>query len=158
MTLLDPPVELVARPAPANPPLAIAVAITLAGLVGPFVFLRARNGSPLLGIASLALGAAGIIAMAGAVRARSIRRTDLDYRVRASIATHGVTIFKAPPPAGGLHFPTNQIAGLRLLPGTLIIYATQAHPSPGRHAIRFGKMIGDPGTIAAAIEILKRPQ
>jgi hypothetical protein len=157
MTLDESPFELVARPAPANPPLAMALAIVFAGLLGPFVFLRARNGSLLLGMASLALCAAGIIAMAGAVRARSIRRADPDYRVRASIAANGITIFKAPPPADGLHFPTSQIARVCFLPGTLIIYATQTHPSPGRHAIRFGKMIGDPKILAAAIKTMQGP-
>jgi len=152
MTLDTHEVELIAHPAPANPPLAVTLAIILAGLVAPFLFLRANTPSPLLGLASLALGLAGIITFAGAVHARRRFRSDPACRLRALISADGITLFKAPPPASGLFFPAGQIAKVHLIQGALIIHTAGSYPLPGRHAIRFGKLSGPPGPIHAAIQ------
>lgn len=149
-------VELVAHPAPANPLMAIALAIVLAGLVAPFLFLRANAPSPLLGLAALALGLAGIFAFAGALRGRRQLRSDLECRTRARISGEGITLFKTPFPAAGLFFPAHQIAKVHLLRGALIIQTTEAYPQPGRHAIRFGKLVSHVATLSTAIETMQQ--
>jgi hypothetical protein len=150
-------VELVAHPAPPNPPLVIALAIFIAGLLAPYLFLHTGSPSPFLGIACVALAIAGIIALVGAIDGQKRFRADRNCRLRARIAASGVTIFRAPPPSIGLFFPIDQIGNLHVTPGLLVIHTTQTHPSPGRHAIRFGKTAGDPEAIYAAIRAFQKP-
>lgn len=149
-------IELVAYPAPANPPIVIALALILAGLVAPFLFLQAHAPSPLLGAASLALGLAGIFALAGAVHGRRRVSSDPECRTRARISSDGITLFKAPPPDMGLFFPAHQIAKAHLLQGALIVQTTETHPQPGRHAIRFGMTKGQLGAISIAIKTFQQ--
>jgi hypothetical protein len=149
-------VELIAGPAPANPPFFIALAIILAGLVAPFLFLRATPPSPLLGVAALALGLAGIFALAGAIHGRRRVLSDPTCRIRACISTDGIALFKTPPPATGQFFPADQIVTVHLVQGALVIQAAETFAKPGRHAIRFGKLRSPPGPIIAAIKTFQQ--
>lgn len=152
----DQSVELVAHPAAPNPPLVLALAIIAAGLVAPFLFLQAGSASPFLGFASLSLALAGLVALSGALHGRRRHRADRACRPRARITAAGITLYKDPPPAAGLFFPAQQISKIQFSTGALIVHAIEPHPSPGRHAVRFGKLQTDVAAITAAIKPLQR--
>jgi hypothetical protein len=150
-------VNLVAFPPPPKPPLVIALAIILAGLIAPFLFLRAGSPSPFLAIAALALALAGVFALAGALHGRGRRLVDPNCRLRARISGTGITLYNSPPPAPGVFFPTHQISKIHLLPGALIIHTAETYPTPGRHVVRFSKLQTPRSDIIAAIKPLERP-
>jgi hypothetical protein len=151
----DQGVALVAYPAPHNPPLVLAIAIIAVGVVAPFLFLHAGSASAFLGFCSLSLALAGLVALSGALHGRRRHRADRACRPRARISGAGIMLYKDPPPAAGLFFPAHQIAKVQFLSSALVIHTTETHPSPGRHAVRFGKLQTDPAAIAAAIKPLQ---
>jgi hypothetical protein len=157
MTDVHPGVELVAYPPRPNPPLILAFAIIAAGLTAPFLFLRAGSPSLFLGIGSLSLALAGIVALAGALNGRRLYSADPICRPRARITAAGITLYKSPPPAPGLFFPRHQISNVQFLTSALIVHTKETHPSPGRHAVRFGKLETPRADIVAAIRPLEHP-
>jgi hypothetical protein len=110
-------------------------------LIAPFLFLGTGAPNVLLGVASLALATAGVIAASAAVRGQLRRRADATIRPRASIAQSGITLHQYPTSRrADRHFAATEIKYARLTPGALIIQTAGAHAKPGRHVLRFGKL------------------
>lgn len=149
----QPPVEtqLIAGPPPANPPVFIAVVLVALGIAAPFLFLQAGSPSPLFGVAVLALASAGIMTMTAAVTARLRRRADAATRPRASITNTGITLHAGPLCGAARHFPAAQIRSARLLPSALVIQTVKDHSEPGRHVLRFGKLVTPRPALEAAL-------
>jgi hypothetical protein len=150
------PVDFFAGPAKPNISTPIALSIVFASFLAPILFLSAGAASPLLGISVIALAAAGIITVFGAVNARQRTRNDPHVRMRARIGAEGITLYAAPAPAPGQFFPAGQITNARLFKNSLVVLTTDSHPAPGRHAVRFGKAVNRHEDITAALAAISQ--
>jgi hypothetical protein len=136
-----PATELIAGPPSASPPLLIAVMLVALSIAGPFIFVADGTPSLLLGITAVAVALAGMITMLAAVRAQLRRRADAAARRRVSISHHGITLHPTPAPSGDVHFPWEHITGVQVATAAFILQAGPEAAKPGRHAIRFGKLV-----------------
>lgn len=143
---------LIAGPPRASPPLGIALMLVALSVAGPFIFLADGTPSLLLGITAVAVALAGMITMLAAIRAHRRRRADATPRQRVSIRRHGITFHPTPEPTGNLHFPWEHIERVHVAPAAFILEAGPAAAKPGRHTIRFGKLVTPRTDIIAAIE------
>jgi hypothetical protein len=149
-------IQLTAGPPSAHPPLPIACAIAGLSFVAPFLFIKAAAPGPLLGIAIIALAAAGVITMVAAVAGQRRRRADAAVRPRATIAPDGITLHSSPAGGAAKHFEVEFIQSASLLPHALVIQTTEEHPKPGRHVMRFGKLHTPRETLTAALLALTK--
>ena len=133
--------ELVAGPPPASPPLAIALMIVALSIAGPFIFLKDGTPSLLLGITAAAVAVAGMITMLAAARAHLRRRADAAPRRRAHVSAAGITLHPSREAADDQHFDWAHITQAELAQTTFFVHAGPDAPRPGRHAIRFGKLV-----------------
>lgn len=147
---------LLAGPAAASPPLFIAVAIVALSIAGPFIFVADGTPSLLLGICALAVALAGLLTMLAAIRAQTKRRADAAIRRRVSITAAGITLHPTTAATDNLHFPWDDIENTHLMPAAFILHAGDAAPRPGRHGLRFGKLVTPREDILAALNA-RRP-
>lgn len=150
----SPRTELIAGPPAASPPLAIAFMIVGLSVAGPFIFLRDGTPSLLLGVTAVAVALAGLITMLAAIRAQQRRAADAALRPRVSISPSGVTLHPTPDAADDLHFPRAQIGGAQLLAAAFTLTAGPMAARPGRHVIRFGKLVTPRPDIISALEAM----
>jgi hypothetical protein len=120
-------------------------------VVAPILFSAAGAPNLLLGIAVIALAAAGIITAIGAVSAQRRRQADGKIRLRAHITASGITFYRQPQPAEPEFFSRDMIKRAWLTDGALIIDTTEAHPKPGRHRLGFTKLATSRAHLAAVI-------
>jgi hypothetical protein len=158
MTPPDIPVSasLHAGPPAANPPLLLAVMVICISIIAPLLFRTAGAPNLLLGVAVLALAAAGILTALGAIRAQLRRRADAAIRLRASIAPDGITFHRQPYPAAPEIFPRALIKRAWLLNRALIVETTPDHANPGRYRLGFGKLQSSRNEILTAIEAVNQ--
>jgi hypothetical protein len=142
---------LLAGPAAASPPLFIAIALVALSIAGPFIFVADGTPSLLLGICALAVALAGLLTMLAAIRAQTKRRADAAIRRRVSITAAGITLHPTTAAADNLHFPWHQIENTQLMPAAFILHAGDTAPRPGRHGLRFGKLVTPREDILAAL-------
>jgi hypothetical protein len=147
---------LLAGPATASPPLFIAIALVALSIAGPFIFVADGTPSLLLGICALAVAVAGLLTMLAAIRAQTRRRADAAIRRRVSITAEGITLHPTRAETDNLHFPWNEIENTHLMPAAFILHAGAAAPRPGRHGLRFGKLVTPREDILAALNA-RRP-
>jgi hypothetical protein len=142
---------LLAGPAAASPPLVIAIALVALSIAAPFIFVADGTPSLLLGICALTVALAGLLTMLAAIRAQTKRRADAAIRRRVSITAAGITLHPTPAEADNLHFPWDAIENARLMPAAFILHASDAAPRPGRHGLRFGKLVTPREDLLAAL-------
>jgi hypothetical protein len=144
--------ELVAGPPAASPPLTIAVMIVALSIAGPYIFLADGTPSLLLGITAVAVAVAGMITMIAAGRAFLRRRADAAARRRVSISPAGITLHPTREAADDLHFAWEHITAANLMRAVFFVHAGPAAPNPGRHAIRFGKLVTPRSDIISVLD------
>ncbi len=144
--------DLIATAPAASPPLFIAIALVALSIAGPFIFLADGTPSLWLGVTAVAVALAGMITMLAAIRAQLRRRADAAARRRVSISVSGITFYRTPAPKDIEHFPWQDIASLHLAATTFILQAGPDAPKPGRHAIRFGKLVTPRSAIISAMD------
>lgn len=132
---------VVAGPPAASPPLAVALMLVGLSIAGPFIFVADGTPSLLLGITGITVAIAGMITMAAAVRAQIRRRADASPRRRVGIGAGGITLYPTLKATEDMHFPWQHITDVQVAPAAFIIHAGPGAPKPGRHAIRFGKLV-----------------
>jgi hypothetical protein len=113
---------------------------------------RHRACSLWLGVTAVAVALAGMITILAAIRAQLRRRADAAARRRVSISASGITFYRTPAPKDIEHFPWQDIASLHLAATTFILQAGPDAPKPGRHAIRFGKLVTPRSAIISAMD------
>jgi hypothetical protein len=153
---LRPAVDLVAGPAAASPPLFIALMLVALSIAAPYIFLADGTPSLLLGITAVAVAVAGMITMAAAIRAQLKRRADATARRRVRISAAGITLYPHPEPSASLQFPWDHITNVQVTQSAFIVHAGPAGPLPGRHAVRFGKLVTRRADIVSALDNLQR--
>jgi hypothetical protein len=130
----------------------MAMMLVALSITAPFIFVADGTPSLLLGITAVAVALAGMITMLAAIRAHRRRRADAAPRQRVSIQRHGITFHPTAEPADNLHFPWEHIENIHVAPAAVILQASPAAAKPGRHVIRFGKLVTPRSEIIAAIE------
>ncbi len=143
--------DLVAGPPAPSPPLFIGIAIVALSVAGPFVFVADGTPSLLLGVTALTVALAGMLTMAAAIRAQLRRRADPAIRRRVSLSPAGITLRPMHSDAGDQHFIWAHIEHANLLHAAFIVHANGSAPNPGRHAVRFGKLITPRADILSAL-------
>ncbi len=133
--------ELVAGPPRASPPLFIALLLVALSIAGPFVFLADGTPSLLLGITAMAVAIAGMITLVAAVRAHLRRQEDAAIRRRVLISPAGITFYPSRASARDAHFAWKHVTSAHLAQSVFYVEAAPDAPRPGRHAIRFGKLV-----------------
>jgi len=147
-----PATALIAGPPAASPPLLIAVLLVALSIAGPFIFVTDGTPSLLLGITAVAVALAGMITMLAAIRAQIRRRADAAARRRVSISDSGITLHPTTAPAGDVHIPWEHITGVQVATAAFIVQAGPEAAKPGRHAIRFGKLVTPRAHITAIVD------
>jgi hypothetical protein len=147
--------SLIAGPAAASPPLAIALMLVGLSIAGPFIFVADGTPSLLLGITAVAVAIAGMITMAAAIRAHVRRRGDASLRRRVGISNAGITFYPTLQAADNLHFCWEDITNVQVAPAAFIVHAGLSAPRPGRHAIRFGKLVTPRSDIISALHEIR---
>jgi len=146
---------MIAGPPAASPPLAIALMLVGLSIAGPFIFVADGTPSLLLGITALAVALAGMITMVAAIRAHIRRRADITARPRVGIGPEGITFYPTLQPSDNLHFSWNDITNVQVAPAAFIVHAGPTAPRPGRHAIRFGKLVTSRSDIISALDEIR---
>ncbi len=144
--------SLIAGPPAASPPLAIALMLLGLSIAGPFIFVADGTPSLLLGITALAVAVAGMITMAAAIRAQIRRHADAAIRRRVGIGTAGIIFYPTFQASDNQHFSWGDIINVQLAPAAFIVHAGPAAARPGRHAIRFGKLVTPRSDIISALD------
>jgi hypothetical protein len=150
-------ISLIAGPPAASPPLFIALMLVGMSIAGPFIFLKDGTPSPLLGITAIAVAIAGMITMIAAMRAQRRRRADSTARRRVGITRAGITFYPTLHPGDNVQFAWEDITSVQMAPAAFILHAGPQAAKPGRHAIRFGKLVTPRSDILLALDGI-RPQ
>jgi hypothetical protein len=144
--------DLIAGPPAASPPLTIALMLVALSIAGPFIFVTDGTPSLLLGITAVAVAIAGMITMVAAGRAYVRRRADAAARRRVRISFSGITFYPSVETSNSIFFSWDHITNVHVTQSAFIVQAGPAALKPGRHAIRFGKLVTPRADILSALE------